>query len=467
MKKHIHFILILALPFLINTQAFSQTNYYGVSGNMISGDFDNDGLIDDIAAFNTSGELPVLNLWNSNDGWIDESQATCRLPFDFLSSKSLNSKIVAGDFDNDGFIDDIAAIYEIGLNQTSLTVWLNNEGEYTPQRWWYGGDFDANQVAQTIVAGDFDNDGFIDDIAAFYDYEQKTTKVFVWNSDGTKFAWPGTWWIGNDFNATRIQGTMVAGDFDHDGFQDDIAALYNYTDDFCKIFVWTTTKNKFNWPYTWFAEADFAAGNAKNNVIAGDFNKNGFVDNIAALYKSDESTSSILVFERSQHGFDAPTTWWYGTHEATTTNMRLVSADINSNSKADQISGLSIVGNEATLATWTADNNIFILPENNWQGIALALEDCEKEGGCLPNSLAGDLNLYPNPSNGQFTVELPATNDMEVDVVVFNILGSQVLNLKSQSGITLPMQMDDFKAGTYVIQITGRDFTLKQNFIIE
>jgi hypothetical protein len=467
MKKHIHLIFILSLTFLINTQTFSQTNYYGVSGNMIAGDFDNDGLLDDIAAFNTSGELPVLNLWNSNNGWMNESQASCRLPFDFLSAKSLNSKIVAGDFDNDGFMDDIASLYEIGLNQTSLTVWLNNKGEFTPQRWWYGGDFDANQVAQTMVVGDFDNDGFMDDIAAFYDYDQKTTKVFVWNSDGTKFAWPGTWWMGSDFNATRIQGTLVAGDFDHDGFQDDIAALYNYSDDFCKIFVWTKNKNKFNWPYTWFAEADFAAGNTKNNVVAGDFNKNGFVDNIAALYKSDENNSSILVFERNQQGFDAPNTWWYGTNEAATTNMRLVSADINSNAKNDQITGLSIVGNEATLTTWTAGDNIFILPENNWQGAALAIEDCENEGGCLPNNLAEELNLYPNPSKGQFTVELPSTDDLEVNIAIFNVLGSQVINLESQSGINLPIQMEEFKAGTYVIQITGKDFTQQQNFIIE
>jgi len=467
MKKLLQFIFIITLAQFISLQSFAQTNYYGVSGNMVSGDFNNDGVLDDIAAFNTSGELPILTLWTSNSGWIDESEANCIMPFDFLSTKSLNSKIVAGDFDNDGFIDDIASIYEIGHNKTSLTVWINNDGKFSPERWWYGGDFDANQVAQTIVAGDFDSDGFVDDIAAFYDYEKKRSKVFVWKSNGKEFAWPTVWWAGGDFNSTQIQGTIVAGDFDHDGFKDDIAALYDYYNDYTKIFVWTAKRNKFNWPYTWFAQADFAAGNAKNNIIAGDFNNNGFEDNIAALYKDDDNSSSILVFERSKRGFDSPNIWWYGNSEATETNMRLVSADLNSNSISDQITGLSITGEDATLMTWTAENNIFTIPVNNWQGIALGIDNCENDGSCLPNISEENISLYPNPSNGVFSVEIPASDDQTVSITVFNVLGSQVLTIQSQPGVSLPMRLNDFKTGTYVLQITGKNYTVNKNFVIE
>jgi hypothetical protein len=35
----------------------------------------------------------------------------------------LNEKIVAGDFDHDGFMDDLAGIYSIGVDKTSFTVW--------------------------------------------------------------------------------------------------------------------------------------------------------------------------------------------------------------------------------------------------------------------------------------------------------------------------------------------------------
>jgi len=467
MKKFKQHVFIIAVTQFIVFQSFSQTNYYGVSGNMVAGDFDNDGLLDDIAAFNTSDELPILNLWTAKNELITETEARCRLPFDFLSPKSLNSKIVAGDFDNDGFIDDIASIYEIGENKTALTVWINNKGEFTPSRWWYGTDFDANQVDQTIVAGDFDKDGFVDDIAAFYNYEQSQTKVFVWKSDAKKFDWPGTWWIGNDFNSTRIKGSIVVGDFDHDGFKNDIAALYNYADDYCKIFVWTTNNNSFNWPYTWFAQENFKVENAKDNVIAGDFNNNGFVDNIAALYSPDESTTSIIVFEKSNQNFESPTSWWYGNGEALKTKMRLVSVDFNNNLKSDQITGLSISGNEAALATWTAQNHSFSLPENNWKGTSLAIEDCDKNGGCLTNLEAENCKLYPNPNYGNFTIEIPNTNDNLVSVKIFNVLGNQIMQLQTQPGQALPIQMDVFKTGTYMIQITGNDFTLNKNFVVE
>ncbi len=451
----------------LSLNSYSQINYYGVTGNMVAGDFDQDGLLDDIAAFNTADEIPTLTLWTSENSKMQEQEAYCQLSFDFLGASSLNAKIVAGDFDNDGFIDDIASIYEIGIDKTSVTVWLNNEGQFTPKRWWYGADFDANQTYQTLVSGDFDNDGFVDDIAAFYNYDMKATKVYVWLSDNKQFGWPGTWWIGKDFDATRIQGTIVSGDFDQDGFKDDLAALYDYSDGFCKAFVWTTNKNKFNWPYTWFAQSGFEAEKLKGNLIAGDFDQNGFDDNLAALYQNDENSSSILVFKRNKAGFDQPETWWYGANEAITANMRLVTTDLNNNSQNDQFTGLTISGTTASLTTWTAEDNQFTLPEEVWQGIALSLEDCNKNGGCITNELSGGITVYPNPNNGQFTIEIPKGKDDLISITVYNVLGSQVLSLQAQTGQIMPIDMSNLKTGSYVIQMTGNEMNLKQNVIIQ
>lgn len=467
MKKITLYLSLTAVLFTTGTTAFSQTNYFGVTGNMVSGDFDNDGLLDDISAFNTSSNLPILTLWTNENGWVNEKEANCKLPFDFLSTKSMDAKIVSGDFDNDGFQDDIASIYEIGYNQTSITVWLNNEGSFSPQRWWFGGDFDANQTRQTLVVGDFDQDGFVDDIAAFYDYDQERTKVYVWLSDSKQFAWPGTWWVGHDFNSTRIQGTMVSGDFDHDGFQDDIATLYDYSDNYCKAFVWTTKGKSFNWPYTWFEEADFAAGKAKGNVVAGDFDGNGYRDNIAALFQNDENSSSVLVFKRNQRAFAQPETWWYGQNEAQMANMRLVAGYFNNNNKLDQFAALLIENTQAKITSWTAKNNQFTTPENLWQGIALSATDCETDGKCLPSEVAENFKLYPNPSNGEFTMEIPRTNDDQVSVSIFNMLGAQVYSMQAQPGSVVPMELPQLQKGNYMMQITGSEFTLNQNLIIQ
>jgi hypothetical protein len=458
--------LILAVAVLSLSLA-AQINYSGMTGNLVAGDFDSDGFIDDIAAFNTADAIPTLTLWTSTHGLMEENQANIRLTFDFISPRSLNAKIVSGDFDNDGFKDDLASIYEIGLNKTSVTVWINQDGAFIPGQWWYGADFDANQTYQTLVSGDFDNDGFEDDIAAFYNYEMKRTKVYMWLSNGTKFNWPGTWWIGNDFDASRIQGTLVAGDFDHDGFNDDVTALYDYPDGYCKAFVWLSSKNKFNWPYTWFAQADVNIGKAKGNVVSGDFNGNGFVDDVAAIYPNDEQTSSVWVFNRGRIGFNAPETWWFGASEAFLTQSRLVVADWNNNSRADQFTGLLIDGTTATLTTWTSENNTFTLPETSWQGIALSTEDCDKNGGCINSDLANGLELYPNPSNGNFWVKIPECNQPNVHVSVINYLGQTVKTWYESSGKEVAVDLQQLTPGSYFIQINGDGLQARQSFMVQ
>jgi hypothetical protein len=157
----------------------------------------------------------------------------------------------------------------------------------------------------------------------------------------------------------------------------------------------------------------------------------------------------------------------YGANEATTANMRLVAADLNKNKGNDQFTGLMLTGEKAALTTWTAENNKFTLPEEVWQGVALSSSDCKQKGGCLPNEMPGCATVYPNPSNGLFTIEIPKTNNDLVSVKISDVLGRQVLNIQAQSGQLLPVNLSDFKMGTYVVQITGSDINLKQNIVIQ
>ena len=80
-----------------------------------------------------------------------------------------------------------------------------------------------------VVAGDFDGDGK-DDIATMYYYGSDNGNIHeyalhVFRSDGTQFE-TCSWWLTNTgYNATAINGRMVAGDFYGDG-KDDIADMY-------------------------------------------------------------------------------------------------------------------------------------------------------------------------------------------------------------------------------------------------
>ncbi len=460
-------ILLLLVTIVFNHNVFAQSDYSGYSNNLVSVDFDNNGIVDDLVGINSISSDNTLTLWKNNNNTFSETRISIPIPENLIDMERIKGKLVSGDFDNDGFIDDIAAIYEIGLNKTSITVWTNQKGKLTASQWWYGGDFDANQISKTLVSGDFDNDGFIDDIAAFYDYQNDKTKVFVWKSDSQKFNWPGTWWIGNDFNSANIQGKMLVGDFDHDGFVDDIAALYDYADEYCKIFVWPSTGNGFTWPQTWYQQANFNAININGNVIAGDFNKNGFIDNIAAFYKNNEQQSEVLVWEKYDNKFNAPTTWWYGNDEAVATNNRLVAFDSDGNGVVDQFTGLYLKESIATLTTWTANNNQFETPEEKWKGIALSNLSCEKDGSCLPNSQNKEFSVYPNPAHDSFTISIPDIDDTDTYAYIYSSLGNIVYQSKVEGGTLLNIDLKDLNTGNYFIHVQSNKLNYREKLIIE
>jgi len=465
MKKYLP-LFLLAFTVLCKP-IYSQQSYQGYNNTIVSVDFDNNGFVDDVVGFNTTSLNYNLNLWQNTDGSFIENEVAIDLPIDLSDVEFLKGKVVSGDFDNDGYHDDIASIYEIGLNKTSITVWINKDGKYKAKQWWYGGNFDANQTKLTMVSGDFDNDGFIDDIAAFYDYQNDQTKVFVWKSDSEKFGWPGTWWVGNDFSSVRIQGKMVVGDFDHDGFVDDIAALYDYVDNYCKIFVWPSNGNKFAWPGTYYKENDFIASKVKGNVVAGDFNENGFIDNIAAFYMNDEYQSEILVWQRNKTGFDSPETWWYGNSEGYNTNNRLVAFDSDGNGVTDQFSGIGINEQEANINTWTAENKSFSMNSADWQGIALYAGDCEKNGGCLINKFGENIQVYPNPASDLCRIALPGYESDNVEINIYNNLGSLVFKSNATCGKEVELAIDHLNTGNYMIQIQGENVNHREKLVIQ
>ena len=285
--KRIHLLLIVLLvPAFIFAQKVE--NNEQITKNYTIGDFNSDGYTDDVAFFTQENNVATVEIFNSTGSSFYKNQIKSWASNEFNMTKT-NGKIVSGDFDNDGFYDDIAAICEVGIDQTKIFVWINNEGIFEKQIWWFGPDFNANQVFNTIVSGGFDNDGFVDDIAAFYDYQDYTTKIFVWKSDSEKFSWPATMWYGGDFDASRIQGTLVSGDFDKDGFVDDVAAFYNYTDKATKVFVWQSDKRNFAWPRTAYYNGNYDINKLENNIVSGDFDRDGFVNDLVTFEMTERN----------------------------------------------------------------------------------------------------------------------------------------------------------------------------------
>ena len=76
------------------------------------------------------------------------------------------------------------------------------------------------------------------------------------------------------------------------------------------------------------------------------------------------------------------------------------------------------------------------------------------------NGEISDFNpsVYPNPGNGDFTLDLSGTSEI-VDISVLNVLGQQVADQINDGSRTQKIKVDlkGFPPGIYRLQISSRD----------
>jgi len=81
----------------------------------------------------------------------------------------------------------------------------------------------------------------------------------------------------------------------------------------------------------------------------------------------------------------------------------------------------------------------------------------------------GNLSIYPNPTNGIFTIEM---NDVEKDVYtikITNVLGQKIFRIsQSVNGIYKEnIDLSTFQKGVYLIQIKNSTTTITERIIVE
>ena len=167
-----------------------------VSGRMVAGDFNNDGK-DDVATLygytNNTMQIHVFqsagSSFNKWKPWLSYSS-----PGDFNTDR-VYGRTVAGDFNKDGK-DDIAVMYDFDNDRMQTLVFKSSGSSFLHHEYWgdymTNGDYRCASVTGRVVAGDFNGDGYAD-LCAKYDYLNGSMTNQVFKSSGNLFAHYQNW----------------------------------------------------------------------------------------------------------------------------------------------------------------------------------------------------------------------------------------------------------------------------------
>jgi hypothetical protein len=291
---------------------------YPVGSDPVSiaiGDFNGDG-VPDLAVANqegfgsASGSVSVL---------IGKGDGTFRPEVEYLPISGHTESVAVGDFNGDGKLD-IAVVQQEG-NDNSLTGRLtlllgNGDGTFRE-----GKTYVTGNSGSTVAVGDLNGDGKLDLVVT----SSVGTLVFLGDGDGT-FKTSGVFYSGKE--------SVLLVDLNHDG-KLDLAATNEIAG--------TISISLGNGDGTFGPSTDYSAGYGTISIATGDFNQDGNADLVVADASSADTGTggtTVEVFLGNGDGsFKAPVSYTVG---AEPTSVAV--GDFNKDGKLDLIVAVFDIG---------------------------------------------------------------------------------------------------------------------------
>jgi hypothetical protein len=266
---------------------------------VISGDFNNDGLSDLAVADLNTNQVSIL-LSNGAGGFINSA---------VLPTGSGPYQLAAGDFNGDGHLDLAVA----NLNSNTLEVFLGTgTGTFMPPQ-----SFTLPGSPLGIAVGDYNGDGKPDIAVSIY--PSGNVALLLGNGDGTFHPAPGS-----PFAGGAGSYSAAAGDFNGDGHLDFVKA--NYPNSNVSVLLGDGHGGLMLSPQS---PIGYAGASQTLSVAVGDFNGDGHPDLAVANYGSN--TVSILLNSGTGVFTQAP-----GSPIVTAVNpYQVAAADFNGDGKLD------------------------------------------------------------------------------------------------------------------------------------
>lgn len=464
-----------------------------ITDKVVSGDFDHDGKEDDIAAFYDYGTYTKIHVWTAVDQIGLQYHSSSGWKYESFSASKITGRVVCGDFDSDGYKDDIAAFYDNGNNQVYLYVWESTGNSFNTKKLEWAtttNAYDANKITNRVVSGDFDRDGKHDDIAAFYDYGNRETRIHVWLGSGSSlnYQYSVGWWTGTSFDANQITGKVVSGDFNRDGKHDDIASMYYHGGTSTSIFVWKSSGSSFPSVQTWWNNTSYNSSKVTGRLIAGDFDDDLKNDDLAAFFDYGNNETAIHIWRgySSIFSFQGTAGWWHADgYDANKITGRIVAGDFDEDGEEGDIIAFydynSMKGNIRT-HTWIENDYSFKyfnyslgypwltnysyyptnpLPFKPVKPATISEKYTTTNYNKIDLLNNSEINIYPNPVKNQITFDFGENPET---IQIYNIVGKLVYSNETNTS-KIELQIGNYQNGTYIYKVIFKDRISTGKFI--
>ena len=486
MKKLIY-TLLMSLIIANSTLAqdcemFPAHSKYVLSGNFTQNN-SNDHLINDIVMLNQipDGNITydsfTIDLLTSDGGGERVLQKSTNIIYYDLTK--VNGRMVRGDFDSDGHIDDFILIYKTGESSMRFDLFQSN-GAATPtftQSTMYTLDgYDPDKITGRVVSGDFDGDGDWDDIAAFYDYGNGETRIHTFRSNGSTFSYSSSvgWWNSTGYSADKITHRVVSGDFDHDGKVDDIAAFYDYGNGETRIHVWLSDQTSFHYQssYGWWNANGYTANKVTGRVISLNMDRDGNnYDDIAVFYDYGPGDYKLHVFESNGSSFEyskGPAGWW----SAGSSNTIIAAHAFSMFGKLVEIDSRSswpYQGKPSDIIVFNAamfnnsgdivyDRYQFWESKKGLKGQKVVYSTpkyCESKSNNEEVDIE-EISAYRNPTESTTTIEIPESLLDDTSVIEIRDLIGNLIFSRNVKSTTIEIDLTEENPGVYIVKVIGR-----------